>query len=181
MARKTLWMNLIVSMAAGVSLVSGADKAGSKFLMATGELCHQTYLDPGKVTCIGGVFDPNTGWCTPGTRWTLTRNTLSLWSCGDVSGSAASMFNGPLKSVTNCNLDENLQGECWGTYEWDTLTGGKWKGMWTGKFDLINYIGAYSASGHGHGGEIDDLQMKFDAMSPGGSPCFTFLAQVVNR
>jgi hypothetical protein len=178
MTRKAALTILIM---AGANFVSAADKGSSKLLMATGQLYQETYLDPGRVKCIGGIFDPTTGWCSPGTQWTLTRDTRSLWGYGDVSGSAAPMFQGPLNSVTSCNLDENLRGECWGTFEWDILAGGKWKGIWVGKFDLLNYIGAYSAVGHGHGGAIDGLQMKLDAMSPGGSPCFTFLAQVVNR
>ena len=173
---------VVVAIAIGLSLVSAGAEDNHKFLMATGQMCHAAYLDPGTIKCIGGSFDPTTGWCTPGTRKTLTRNTVSLWSSSGVAGSAASMFQGPQTSVTNCNLDENLQGECWGTFERNIEAGGKWEGTWSGKFDFINNIFAESAVGHGQGGDVDGLNMKTEGMSPGGSStCFTFFAQVINH
>ena len=91
------------------------------------------------------------------------------------------MFQGPFRPVVNCNLDENLQGECWGAFELDSSAGGQWKGTWSGKFDLIHYISVVSIVGHGEGGAIDGLQMKMDVMSPCFLPYLTFLAQVLNR
>ena len=180
--RLLLKIFVVVAISTGGSLIPASAGEKSKFLMATGQKWHAAYLDFGTIKCIGGTLDPNTGWCSQGTRRTLTRNTLSLWSSSSVAGSAASMFQGPQTSVTNCNLDENLQGECWGTFERNIEAGGKWEGTGSGKFDFINNIFAESAVGHGQGGDVEGLNMKTEGMSPGGpSTCFMFFAQVVSH
>jgi hypothetical protein len=181
MIQKAARTILIMAIASGITAVSAWAGGNFKFLMATGQIWQGPYLNPPEVVCIGGTYDPNSGFCTPGTRRTLLRNARSIWNFAEVQGSAASMFQGEFRPVVNCNLNKNLQGECWGTFEAESSAGGKWEGTWCGKFDLVNYIAVISAVGHGDGGDIDGMQMKMDAMSPGGLPYFTFLAQAANH
>jgi hypothetical protein len=149
--------------------------------MATGQLWQGPYLDPGKTTCIGGAYDQASGFCSPGTKRTLLREAVGQWFPAEVIGTAAPMFQGQYQFSTNCNLDENMQGVCWGKFEISLQDGGKWKGAWSGAFDLRFYIASVSMVGHGHDGNVGGLQLKLAAMSPGGLPYFTFLGEVMGR
>ena len=64
----------------------------------------------------------------------------------------------------NGNLDSQLTGTCWGTFEWNLSGEEKWKGFWNGKFDLKNYIGSYHSTGHGQGGSLKGLKFKMDSV-----------------
>jgi hypothetical protein len=97
-------------------------------------------------------------------RGRLTRYSAVL------EGSAASLFGTSLTATVNCNLDENLTGPCWGTFDWPALDGERWKGIWHGQFNLATFAGSYEAVGHGRGGRIDGLKMKSSAVYPGDRP-----------
>lgn len=85
-----------------------------------------------------------------------------------LSGPAKDLFNGPITFTVNCNLDANCQGPCWGTFQWDIpALNAKWEGSWNGSFDLHAFASTMSAVGHGGGGQINGLQMKFEGASTG--------------
>jgi hypothetical protein len=99
-----------------------------------------------------------------------------------VTGTAASMFEGATyQLVLNCNLDKDLKGECWGTFKMTVTGQGEWEGSWQGKFDLVNFTGSYSAVGHGLGGPMDGLQMKYDAVYNGYTAPVMFNVRVNSK
>ncbi|MBL8173182.1 MAG: hypothetical protein JNK48_00845 [Bryobacterales bacterium] len=51
--------------------------------------------------------------------------------------------------------------------------GGQWEGSWGGMFDMLTNSVSYSATGHGNGGKLEGLRMRFEAAYTGAGPgCF---------
>ncbi len=129
--------------------------------------------DPGTANCVGGTpttdppyFPP----CSPNTKVTIWRNFTGPVLFDAVTGAAAPFFSGVWEIRGGCNLDKNLDGPCWGTFEGDAL-GGKWEGTWNGKLDFIGFGGDMSFVGHGTGGDVEGLHMKMEAAVEGtGDP-----------
>lgn len=147
-----------------------AMKAKSKTQLASGGF-FIGLSEPGTANCVGGTpsglfFPP----CSPGTKVTIWRNFVGLLPFGNVTGEAARFFSGAWVSRGSCNLDENLAGPCWGTFEGDALDG-KWEGTWNGKLDFSRFGGNLSLVGHGSGGSVEGLQMRMEAAMEGtGDP-----------
>ncbi len=126
--------------------------------------------EPGEATCVGGSPTGSFPPCTPGTKEIIWRNYVGLFSFGGVTGDAAPFFSGAWLSPGNCNLDENLAGHCWGTFEGNVLDG-KWEGTWNGKLDFIHFGGDLRFVGHGSGGSLGGLHMTIEATGEGtGDP-----------
>ncbi|HLG13402.1 MAG TPA: hypothetical protein VJH03_02610 [Blastocatellia bacterium] len=87
-----------------------------------------------------------------------------------LEGPAAGLFGPSATATLNCNLDENMTGPCWGTFEWPASDEERWEGIWYGPFNLATFAGSYKAAGHGHGGRLDGLKLKIDAEYPGDRP-----------
>ena len=157
-----------------------AANAGGQFIYATGKEVGAPGGSNGTVTCIGGV--PMGPFCSPGTQRILIRGAIRFLNYQELAGPAAPMFAGTSKFVLNCNWDQNYQGPCWGTFEWPIATmGGKWEGNFSGEVDLLKaYVNA-SAIGHGDGGDLDGLQMKYDILYPGGVPYGTAILRVLTK
>jgi hypothetical protein len=181
MLRKTA-LTILAAAAVTVFLsVSAGAVDHSKFLAAAGK---ETIvgIQPGEVKCAGGVptgqHFPNRE-CSPETNRTLVRGEVDSTILTDVTGTAAAMLSGGTnRIVVNCNLDRNLKGECWGTFELTVPGQGKWEGSWNGPIDLVNFIGSFSFVGHGSGGQLDGLQMKYDEVYDGTTPYAVFTARV---
>jgi hypothetical protein len=160
-----------------------AHHSGAKFIYATGKEVGAPGGSTGTITCVGGQ---PTGlpfpFCTPETKKILIRGAIRFFNYQELAGPAAAMFAGASKFVLNCNWDQNYQGPCWGTFEWPIATmGGKWEGNFSGEIDLLKaYVNA-SAVGHGNGGDLDGLQMKYDILYPGGVSYGTAILRVLTK
>ncbi len=184
MLRKFAFTVLVTAAVAIFLTASAGATDNPKFLAATGK---ETIvgIQPGEVKCAGGV---PTGQhfpfpeCSPGTNRTLVRGEVDSTVLTDVTGTGAAVFQGGTsRIVVNCNLDANLRGPCWGTFELIVPGQGIWEGSWNGIFDLVNFVGSYSVVGHGSGEQLDGLQMKYDAVYNGATPYATFTARINSR
>lgn len=154
-----------------------------KFIYATAKEVGAPGGTSGTVTCIGGQL---TGlpfpFCSPETRKILVRGAIRFFNYQELAGPAAAFFNGTPRYVFNCNWDKNYAGPCWGTFEWPIADkGGKWEGTFTGEVDLLKSFVIASAHGHGAGGELEGLQMKYDILYPGGVPYGTAILRVLDK
>jgi hypothetical protein len=120
----------------------------------------------GTATCVKGAptewFPP----CTPGTHATIWRNYAGTMRFAAVGGDAASFFTESWVIRGSCNLDDNLVGPCWGTFQ-GTALGGTWEGTWNGKLDFVHFGGELRFVGHGSGGGVEGLHLKLEAASEG--------------
>jgi hypothetical protein len=150
------------------------------FLYATAKEVGAPGGTSGTVTCIGGT--PQGPFCSPETKKILVRGAIRFFNYQELAGPAAAFFNGTPRYVFNCNLDKNYSGPCWGTFEWPIADkGGKWEGTFTGEIDLLKSFVNASVNGHGVGGELDGLQMKYDVLYPGGVPYGTAILRVLDK
>lgn len=177
-----LFLTLVVILIVAGVLVQTSQAKG-KFLFATGQEVNLAVTDPGSIECIGGAptGDPYAP-CTPGTRRIHTRGRESINTYTDVTGTAAPMFQGENSTIGNCNFNADLQGHCWGTFEWEIpALGGVWQGTWSGDFDLLAFTASYKAVGHGSGGDLEGSQFLLETIYPGGTYFGTFTVRVINR
>lgn len=179
-------LTILLAAAVAMSVIASASANENRsFSVAIGK---ETIvgMQPGEVTCIGGVPtgkyypDPQ---CSPGTKRMLVRGEVDSSILTDLTGTAAPMFQGGTnRMVVNCNLDANLKGECWGTFEITVPGQGKWEESWSGTFDLTNLVAFYSVAGHGSGGQLHGLHMKYDAAYPGLPAWYaTFIGYVTDK
>ena len=183
--RRRVALTILLVSAVAVLLTASAGAADNpKFLMANGTEIFLG-LQSGEVKCAGGQ---PTGLqypyrqCSEGTNRTLVRGEVQTVLLSGVTGTAAAMFAGAThRSVVNCNLDADLKGQCWGTFKMTVPGQGEWEGAWEGQFDLANLTGSYSAVGHGLGGPLDGLQMKYDAVYGGFTGPFAFNVRVNSK
>lgn len=172
---------LVVTSVAAVSLSAAVyTGAADRFQMATGKELNTSVVAPGTVTCLGGEPAAPPMLCTPGTKQTHLRGQVVTAIYVDLAGEAAALIDGTNTILANCNLDESLQGPCWGTFRWEiSAQGGQWEGAWSGQFDLANMVATYTAVGHGSGGALEGLQIKVDGTYPGGSPYGNIVVRIV--
>lgn len=122
--------------------------------------------DAGTATCVNG--DP-TEWfppCTPAAHNSIWRDYDGVMQFVAVDGDAAPFFTGTWVIHGNCNLDQNLVGACWGTFEGAAL-GGAWHGTWNGTLDFVRFGGELQFVGHGTGGGVEGLHLHLEAASEG--------------
>jgi hypothetical protein len=154
---------------AAVCLTPLAINAKSKTRLASGGFF--LWLgEPGTANCVHGTptgyFPP----CSPNTKMSLWRNFTGPVLFDNVTGGAAPFISGAWEIRGSCNLDKDLLGPCWGTFEGNALDG-KWEGTWNGKLDFAGFGGDMSFVGHGTGGVVDGLHMKMEAVAEGtGDP-----------
>jgi hypothetical protein len=179
----------VVVIALGVAALAVAAASDPPLLVATGnELVAPGHHDAGEVKCVGGEPTGNPIVpCSPGTRKTMIRGSVSASQAINIVGPAAPFLEGPNTVTRNCNLDANVRGQCWGTFEW-LIPGkaGKWEGTWMGQFDILSATTIYTAFGVGRGGQLDGLHLHYQAVMPGlsspGVPrMIVFVAQVRER
>ncbi|MFN7949002.1 MAG: hypothetical protein U0Z53_26850 [Blastocatellia bacterium] len=154
--------------------------SGDKFSYATGKEVAAPGGSGGTVTCAGGR---PTGLpfplCSPETKRILIRGAIRYFDYQELAGPAAAMFAGTSRFVLNCNLNPDYQGSCWGTFEWPvTAMGGKWEGTFFGELDLLKAFVKVTAVGQGSGGELEDREMKYDILYPGGATYGTAILRV---
>jgi len=153
-------MALLMGGLAAVITLGPIEASPAKFLTAEGVyVISPDVIDPGVTTCPGGPCDPKSPVHIRGQVFEMT---------GSLQGDAGSLFGPSAIIRMNCNLDSLLTGPCWGTFEWNLPGEGKWKGVWNGKFDLLNYTGSYHSIGHGQGGCLEGLKFTMDSVMPGG-------------
>lgn len=157
-ARVLILMLVLLFLASAVSSEASGHK---KFLSATGQEFLLNVINPGQVTCVGGP-------CGPGSHMKL-RGRIAEFN--DVlEGPAGELLTGVVSITMACNLDENMTGPCWGTFELPLSDREVWEGIWYGEFNLATFAGNYTAIGHGHGGRLHGLMMKSDVDYPGDRP-----------
>jgi hypothetical protein len=160
--------------------VSGPLTAGEKQKFVVGEV-QLGYLEtkvPPQVRCIGGeLTDLPLPQCSEGAQRVFGRSEVQIWAPVNPSESVASLLNGPITFVVNCNMNANYRGPCWGTFEWDVSPVGIWEGTWTAPvMDLMTYESQISLVGHGIGGDIEGMQLKLDG---GSAPYDWFITAAV--
>jgi len=179
MVRKYMLTCLLAAAMAFPILGNAGDKNKANFLAATGK---DTIIGvvAGHAICAGGV--PTGGsypYCTEGTNQTVVRGEVDTSVLTDVTGSGAAMLTGATTTfVSNCNLDRNLQGPCWGTFEMTVPGQGKWEGTWQGPFDFVRFAASYSMVGHGSGGQLEGKQLKYEAFTDGTTFYAVFTARI---
>jgi hypothetical protein len=161
---------LILLALVGVFLAPVTLEAKSKTQYAAGGLF--LWLgSPGTAICVGGTPTGTFPPCSEGTRMSIWRDYDGPVWFGDVTGSAASFITGtyesPWISHGACNLDRNLAGPCWGTFEGSAL-GGQWEGTWDGVLDFVNFGGEVRFVGYGTGGGVEGLHLMLEAVAEGG-------------
>lgn len=155
----------------------GHGHSSDKFIYATGKEASGPSEPGGTITCIGGQPTGNPFIvCTPETTRILIRGSIRNFFYVDLAGAAAPLFAGTARYVFNCNWDKNYSGPCWGTFEWPVpdTNNGKWEGSFTGNIDLLNIVVTGSIVGHGVGGELEGLHMKYDILYPGKDAAHPF-------
>jgi hypothetical protein len=191
--QRTRWFTVVaVALTVGAATAGLSAVRGRPVLVATGnEVVTMGKYGLGEVRCIGGqptgdLMLP----CSPGTRKTLIRGMRSASVVANVVGPAASFLDGEDVMNNSCNLDENMQGQCWGTLEWTIPgKGGRWEGAWMGQFDIRAFTASYAAVAVGRGGDLEGLRLQYHAVSPGwsGQPGMSppypivFTAEVIDR
>ena len=165
MMRKMTFLLVFVAVAALCTAPAVAGKANAK-LASGGFFLGLT--DVGTATCVNGTptewFPP----CTAGTHNTIWRHYAGMMQFAAVGGGAAPFFTGIWVIPGNCNLDENLVGAWWGTFQGSAL-GGTWEGSWDGKLDFVRFGGELRFVGYGTGGGVDGLHLKLEAASEGSA------------
>jgi hypothetical protein len=186
--RKTFLVILLMAVAAAFLPVWGDPPATPRVRTAVVQEMTEM-VSPGTVTCVGGQpsgspnpFTP----CSPGTRQILTRGEIDRGRY-QVTKGPAELFAGVNEVVVNCDLDANMAGPCWGTFKWAVRSpflgdpGEIWEGFWFGYFDLTSFIASYRATGYGHGGRLEGLQLELQCVYPGlPEVTGTFTAQVTD-
>src|SRR5581483_1192910 len=150
----------------------------SKVLVAAGREVTVQVLNPGTLECIGGTptGNPQGPLCSPGTKRILLKDRKSVNQYQEITGSAATLIQGSNVTITNCNLDENYQGQCGGRFEWTVpAAAGRWEGFWGGEFDMATGNIRYSATGIGHRGQLEKMHMQYEAAYTGPGPGFSIL------
>lgn len=147
----------------------------SKVLVAAGREVTVQVLIPGTLECIGGTptGNPLGPLCSPGTKRILLKDRKSINQYQEITGSAATLIVGSNVTITSCNLDENYHGQCGGHFEWTVpAAGGRWEGVWGGEFDMMTGNIRYSATGIGHGGQLEKMRMQYEGAYTGPGPGF---------
>ncbi|MGE5345187.1 MAG: hypothetical protein ACM3JH_04455 [Acidithiobacillales bacterium] len=164
-------------------VATGATTAAEppKFLTASGQEVTFNVVDPGTVTCIGGVatgdpFNP----CVGSRRVLLKHQVVQtmLFSPPAPVGPAVPLLAGVNTISIDCSLDGNLKGSCWGTFEWKVDAEATWDGVVSGSFDFSDLSLDYQMVGRGFGGAIDGMQLHYDVIYPGG---FSFVGEFAAR
>lgn len=117
-------------------------------------------LDAGGTETVG-EWQPGQGVPAPGAKlrgWVARYDDVLVGAAGELASGA-----GPV--VMNCNLDQQLTGPCWGTFEIENAHG-TWTGVWQGTFNFVTGAGSYRAIGYGQGG-LKGLTLCNDVVYPG--------------
>jgi len=173
---------LIAVLAFAVGLLLSSDGAlagnGPKFLYASGQEVTFNVLDPGTATCIGGEatgdpYDP-----CHGSHRVMLRHQVVQAALISATGDAAPLLAGLYTLTADCNLDGNLAGTCWGTFEWQVDEDSLWAGTMHGSFDFSTFAFAFQMVGNGFGGAVDGMQLQYDVVYDGG---YDFVGDFVAR
>jgi hypothetical protein len=106
-------------------------------------------------------WTPGQGAIAPGAilrGWTTQYQDSLIGPAGDLASGS-----GPV--TMNCNLDEDLTGPCWGTFE-IANNKGSWVGAWEGTFNFVTRAGSYKAVGHGQRG-LKGMILENNTVYPG--------------
>jgi len=141
---------------------------GPEFLFATGQEITANVIDPGTATCIGGQatgdpYDP----CLGSHRVMLDHQVVEAVVLS-ATGAAAPLLGGTNTITADCNLDGNLRGRCYGTFEWQVDANSVWTGTLNGEFDFWTFEITFQLVGTGSGGIVDGMQLHYDAYYDGG-------------
>lgn len=124
--------------------------------------------DAGEAACMEGTPTGSFPPCTPETHISIWHNYSGVILFVAVAGEAAPFVAGTWTVQGNCNLNENLVGPCWGTFQGSALDG-TWHGTWSGTLDFVRFGGELRFVGHGAGGGVQGLHLKLDAASEGSA------------
>jgi hypothetical protein len=172
----------IVSLPGALALLLFSGNAlagdGPKFLLATGQEITSNVIDPGTATCIGGeaTGDPYNP-CVGSHRVFLKHQVVEA-TVLTATGEAGPMLAGTNTITTDCNLDGNLRGNCWGVFEWQVDDDSLWAGTLKGTFDFSTFTFTYQLVGNGFGGVVDGMQFQYDVSYDGG---YDFIGDFVAR
>jgi hypothetical protein len=120
-------------------------------------------------TCVGGepTGSPWPPYCTEETNRIIGKHEVQTWMpvLEGVPDELKPMLEGPITFEVNCTLNRAYRGPCSGTFVWEVAEG-TWEGSWVSPvMDLITYESTMRLVGHGRGGSIDGMQLKFDGGS----------------
>ena len=151
---------------------------GPRFIFATGEEVTSNVIDPGTATCIGGEatgdpYDP----CHKSHRIMLKHQVVQA-ELLEATGDVVPLLEGTNTITTDCNLDGNLRGNCWGVFEWQVDAESTWAGVLSGTFDFSTFSFVYRLVGRGFGGIVDGMQLQYDVSYDGG---YDFIGDFVAR
>ncbi len=171
---------VLLSVALAVLLFGGSALAGNgpKFLFSTGQEATVNVIDPGTATCIGGeaTGDPYNP-CAGSHRIMLKHQVVEAVVL-TATGEAEPLLAGTDTVTIDCNLDGNLRGNCWGTFEWQVDDDSLWAGTLNGLFDFSTFAFTYQMVGNGFGGVVDGMQLQYDVSYDGG---YDFIGDFVAR
>jgi hypothetical protein len=146
------------------------DQRNPRMLNASGNM-YIGLVDPGHVTCIGGEATGSFPPCSPGTQRVVWRDFIGTLMLQDLTGEAAPYLVSTMFTPSNCNLDANYRGPCWGTFHGSDAAIGTWEGSWTGMLDFATFGASLSMVGTGSGGMVEGLHLRIEAFVEGtGDP-----------
>lgn len=128
--------------------------------------------NPGEVTCHGAAPTGNLLMpCPPGVGGTLRgRQSIAMEVSSDPRLSGLSYL------TVNMNIRPDGTVRMWGTFRMEAA-GGTWEGIWEGKNSTEGL--SYRATGHGRNGEVDGLQLLWEATYPPNSLSGTATARIL--
>jgi len=116
-----------------------------------------------------GLISPGSGYPpVPGGK--IRGLTLLAQSVATTTGPAADLMNGFVGPVIiNANLDENMAGPIWMTFEWSKAGGFTWAGTCNGQYDFALGAGSWKCEGNIQGPGLRHILTKNDTVCPGPS------------
>lgn len=151
-------LSLVPGQAAEKTMVTGTDMFDPFGLFGHGAIGQ--ILSPGTISCPGHVptGDPMQP-CPAGSRIQARGiSFLERFEASDPRGTG----NATLE--INSAWDPDYTGQVWGKFSLAVDTGGVWEGTWNGTRSFVedHWVATLKGVGHGNGGSIEGLVLKFD-------------------
>lgn len=178
--RKTIVLFVAFAVFTVLITVSGMAKDQEKLLAATGFETLYDVITPGTIICVHGQFTGNTlSPCTPGTTRVHVKDQIVQMAYFNVSPlSAEPLFDGLNTLTVDCNLDADLNGKCWGKFEWPVSAGGTWQGVIHSEQSFSSWEWKIELFGIGNGGPIEGMQLKYSSFAPPWEFVGTFISWI---
>jgi hypothetical protein len=180
--RKTISLSVASALFTILLTVSGMAKDPDKTIQVAGFDTLYSVIDPGMIICVNGQFTGDLGNpCTGGTtRVHIKDQVVQMAYFGITPPTAEPLFDGLNTMTVDCNLDADLNGRCWGKFEWPLSTGGTWNGVIHSEQSFSTWDWKIELVGTGNGGPIEGMQLEYCSSAPPWEFVGTFVSRIHN-